>query len=288
MKKKQGNRPGSMTSVLHTPVGSYSHDDVLEGFAADTEHLGRSNEGNKKFDQGFYRLCKLENLYIFDFLGNEPFKIPPMTLSQLSHILFRKMKPGKACDIYQVTVEHLRYCGDQALLLILEYINRILDNLYYISCPQIKLGLGTAVYKAKKKPISKSSSYRRITVTPIIGAIIDYHLDPTAEAIFRQKQSPDQLGFTAGVSYLLASIQRGECQRWAIDKKQTCFGVSLETLRFCQWRDKFRSGSFTPQESVGMFCNTVEVPTRTLSAMSSSRTSSAGRWLSTRATGRAT
>ena len=228
MKKKQGNRPGSMTSVLHTPVGSYSHDDVLEGFAADTEHLGRSNEGNKKFDQGFYRLCKLENLYIFDFLGNEPFKIPPMTLSQLSHILFRKMKPGKACDIYQVTVEHLRYCGDQALLLILEYINRILDNLYYISCPQIKLGLGTAVYKAKKKPISKSSSYRRITVTPIIGAIIDYHLDPTAEAIFRKKQSPDQLGFTAGVSYLLASIQRGECQRWAIDKKQTCFGVSLD------------------------------------------------------------
>ena len=41
-------------------------------------------------------------------------------------------------------------------------------------------------------------------------------------------QSKDQLGFTAGVSYLLAAVQRGECQRWAIDKKLTCFGVSLD------------------------------------------------------------
>ena len=49
-----------------------------------------------------------------------------------------------------------------------------------------------------------------------------------AEAIFRPSQSPDQLGFTAGVSYLLAALQRGECQRWAVDKKLTCFGVSLD------------------------------------------------------------
>ena len=63
---------------------------------------------------------------------------------------------------------------------------------------------------------------------PIIGALIDYHLDPVAEDLFRPSQSPDQLGFTAGVSYLLAAIQRGECQRWAIDQKQTCFGVSLD------------------------------------------------------------
>ena len=65
-------------------------------------------------------------------------------------------------------------------------------------------------------------------MSPIIGAIIDYYIEPKAEAIFRPKQSPDQLGFTSGVSYLLAAIQRGECQRWAIDQKETCFGVSLD------------------------------------------------------------
>ena len=106
------------------------------------------------------------------------------------------------------TVEHLRHSGDQAMLHILAFINRILKNIYFLSCPQIKLGLGTAIYKGKNKPISKSSSYRRITVTPILGAIIDYYLDPKAEAIFRPEQSPDQLGFTAGISYLLAAIHK--------------------------------------------------------------------------------
>ena len=155
-----------------------------------------------------------------------------MTLTQLNYILDVKMKPGKACDVYQVTVEHLRYCGEQAKLLLLSLINRILHDLQYLSCPQIKLGLGSAIFKAKKKPVSKSSSYRRVTVTPIIGAIVDYYLDPKAEAIFRPSQSPDQLGFTAGVSYLLAAIQLGECQRWAIDQKKTCFGVSLDGEAF--------------------------------------------------------
>jgi hypothetical protein len=53
-------------------------------------------------------------------------------------------------------------------------------------------------------------------------------LHPIAEALFRPSQSPDQLGFTCGISYLLAAIQRGECQRWAVDQKLTCFGVSLD------------------------------------------------------------
>ena len=138
------------------------------------------------------------------------------------------MKLGKACDIYQLTVEHLRYSGDEAKLAILKLINRIIKSIYYLTCVQIKLGLGTAVYKGKNKPIQKSSSYRRITVTPIIGAILDYYVDPITEGLFRKVQSPDQLGFTSKLNYLMAAVQRGECQRWAIDRKMTCFGISLD------------------------------------------------------------
>ena len=228
VKKFRGDNQSKMTPVLSTPIGTFHGDDVLEGFAADTEHLGRSNEGDNFFDQGFYKLCKLDNLYIFEFSCTEDVKIPPMTMKQLTHILNSKMKAGKACDVYHLTVEHLRHCGSQAQQQILNYINRILKNIYYLSCPQIKLGLGTPIYKAKKKPLAMSSSYRRITVSPVLGAIIDYYLDPIAESVFRPVQSPDQLGFSSGVSYLLAAIQRGECQRWAIDQKMTCFGVSLD------------------------------------------------------------
>ena len=51
---------------------------------------------------------------------------------------------------------------------ILALINRILSDIYYLTCPKIKLGLGTAVHKARKKPLDKANLYRRITVSPII------------------------------------------------------------------------------------------------------------------------
>ena len=228
LKRARGDSSGTIPAVLHTPVGSYHGDDVLEGFAADAEHLGQSNEDSTYFNRGFYNLCKLDNYYIFDFPNEEQPKIPPMDMDKLNHILNNKMKAGKACDTYQLTVEHLRHCDPVAKGCILNFINRILANIYYLSCRQIKIGLGTAVFKGKNKSSSMSTSFRRITVSPILGAIIDYYIDPKAEAIFRPRQSPDQLGFTSGVSYFLAAIQRGECQRWAHDNKLTCFGVSLD------------------------------------------------------------
>ena len=57
--------------------------------------------------------------------------------------------------------------------MILNLINGIIENISYLACPQITAGLGTAVFKGKKKPVSQASSYRRITVTPQIGSIID-------------------------------------------------------------------------------------------------------------------
>ena len=194
----------------------------------DAEHLGRASDESSSFDKNFYNLCKLDNIYIFEFNCESPVEIPPMSLHQLNHILHTKMKSGKSCDIYHLTVEHLRFCGNKAKTYLLALINSILRNIYFLTCSQIKLGLGTAVYKQKNKPVTQSNSYRRITVTPILGAIIDYYIDPVAENTFRPVQSKDQLGFTSGVSYLLSSVQRGECQRWALDKKLTCFGVSLD------------------------------------------------------------
>ena len=76
--------------------------------------------------------------------------------------------------------------------------------------------------------MSLSSSYRRITVTPQIGSIIDRYIDPIAEEIFQTVQSDDQYGFTKNISYLIGAMLRGECQRWALDMKETCFGVSFD------------------------------------------------------------
>ena len=228
MKKVRGLFSNMSTSLLTTPVGTYHNEDVLEGFTADAEYLGQANDNFEHYDHNFYKLCKLDNHYIFEFLENEDTVINPMNMSQLTKILHNKMKLGKACDIYQLTIEHLRYCGPDALQEILNLINRILKDIYYLTCQQLKLGLASAIFKGKNKPPNSSNSYRRITVTPYIGAIIDHYLAPIGESIFLKTQSPDQLGFTSGISYLLAAVERGECQRTAIDGKSTCFGVSLD------------------------------------------------------------
>ena len=190
-------------------------------------------------------------------------------MEDLELILNKKMKLKKACDIYQLTVEHLRYCGRSAKLSILNLINSIINNIYYLTCPQIKVGVGSSLHKGRKKPMTKSKSYRRITVSPQIGAILDRYVDPIAEKIFRISQSPDQLGFTANISYLMAAVQRGECQRWAIDQKLTCFGVSLDgeaafpsVEREIQIRELYSVG-----ESGDLLSYSYRTPTQTLSAI---------------------
>ena len=65
-------------------------------------------------------------------------------------------------------------------------------------------------------------------MSPQLGCLLDRYIEPITEKMFRVKQSSDQLGFTKSVSYLLAAVQRGECQRWAVDQKKTCFGISLD------------------------------------------------------------
>ena len=228
IKNIRSHRQSGPTSTLYTPTGIFQGEDILEGFTVDAEVLGQAVGESPEYDNEFYRLCVLDNHYIFEFKGEETIKIPEMKLTDLENIINKEMKLKKACDIYKLTVEHLRYAGDGAKLIILKLLNDIIHNIYYLTCPQIKKGLSTAVFKGKKKPLSQSSSYRRITVTPCIGSILDRYIDPIAESLFLKTQSSDQLGFTRHLSYLMAAVERGECQRYALDTNQTCFGVSFD------------------------------------------------------------
>ena len=228
MKKFNGRKRDSTTPMVITPLGTYTGSNVLEGFSADAELLGKIKEDVSGFDNKFYNLCVEDNLLIFEFNSDNPISIPPMTRKTFDNIINNKMKLGKACDAYQLCIEHLRYCGPVAQDAILQLVNRFINNIHYLSCQQIKVGLATNVHKGKGKPINKANSYRRVTVTPHIGVILDRYLDPPTEQILRPSQSPDQYGFTKGMSYLLGSLQRGECQRHALDQNKTCFGASFD------------------------------------------------------------
>ena len=94
-----------------------------------------------------------------------------MTLLNFKEILFKRLKLNKACDIFMLTVEHLRYAGDETLSIILSLINRIIDNVNYLSSPQLNTPIASIVHKGKGKPICHHKSYRLLRVTHLLGLL---------------------------------------------------------------------------------------------------------------------
>ena len=110
------------------------------------------------------------------------------------------MKLEKACDVFKLTVEHLRNTGDNSLLLIMKLLNSIIDNVNFLSSPQLNTSVASVVYKGKGKPLFNHKPHRLVRVTPLFGHIIDEHMRPPLVDIVRPMQNINQYGFTETVS----------------------------------------------------------------------------------------
>ena len=118
-----------------------------------------------------------------------------MEISDLKTILYKKLKLGKACDMYMLTVEHLRHAGDASLLLLLDLLNLIIDNLNYLSSPQLNTSVASIVHKGKGRPITHHKSYRQVRVSVLIGCLIDEHIRPIFVKAARPHQNMKQYGY---------------------------------------------------------------------------------------------
>ena len=162
---------------------------------------------------------------ISDFEG---VKIPPIYPEALQDIVQKKLKKNKACDIYELTPEHLKYAGHKVLEILCVLINRVLENLNYLSAPEFKVSVASVIHKGKGKSKTHHKSYRLVRVCPLIGRIIDEYIRPLAVNISKPLQSSNQYGFTENISDLMGALQRHEVQKYCIDKKKTFFGCSLD------------------------------------------------------------
>ena len=118
--------------LIETICGTYEGVNVLEGFRSNTEKLCNEKPIESSETNPFFQMCLEDNYIILDIISHENANIPHMHLSDMKDILFKRLKLNKACDIYKLTVEHLRYCGDETLCLILQLLNLIIDNLNYL------------------------------------------------------------------------------------------------------------------------------------------------------------
>ena len=86
----------------------------MEGFVANTvilciEEASDTNEYNNEF----YKKVIKDNMMIFEITPESKVTIPQMKINDLKDILFKKLKINKVCDVYMLTVEHLRCAGDE-------------------------------------------------------------------------------------------------------------------------------------------------------------------------------
>ena len=210
---------------LETLNGKYSGQNVLEGFCSNTETLCKSSED---FQNEFYKMCVEDNMIIFDIVCKEAMNIPHMTLQDLKNIIFRKLKLNKACDIYKLTVEHLRYAGDEALQLIVLLLNSIIENINYLSSAQLNTALASIVFKGKNRVNTHHKSFRQVRVTPLLGRCLDEFIRPNLVKITKPLQNNSQYGFTKNVTYMMSALQRHEVEKFCIDTKKTFYGCSLD------------------------------------------------------------
>ena len=166
-------------------------------------------------------MCIKDSEIIFEITAEQKVKIPHMTLNGLKNILFKKLELGKACDVFQLSVEHLRYTGDETLNLILQLLFLIIDNISYLSEPQLNTAIASVIYKGKAKKVTQHKSYPLVRVTPMVGRQVDEHIRPVIVRTTKPGQSPSQYGFTEKVSYLMGALQR-------YDMKKTFFGCSID------------------------------------------------------------
>ena len=233
---------------IETFHGKYTGNNVLEGFRANAEYLC-NEKSETEFSEKFLNQCSEDLMIIHDISEEEALEIPPITLEALKDIIFKKLKTNKACDIYKLTTEHLRYSGDEVLTQLKTLINRVLENLSFLTAPEFKIAIASVIHKGKDKPRNHHKSYRFVRVCPLIGRIIDEHIRPMAVQISKPLQSPSQYGFTDKIAYLMGALQRNEAQKHCIDKKTTFFGCSLDgdsafevVSRIIQKRELYFSG----------------------------------------------
>ena len=94
-----------------------------------------------------------------------------------------------------------------------------------------KLGYITPIYKKHSKPIHDPNSYRRITITSLIGKILEMYILQTAFVKIESGQNPLQKGFTKGTYAMTSALMFTEALAEAGDTKTTLYTACIDASK---------------------------------------------------------
>jgi hypothetical protein len=191
------------------------NDQITDGWARYFSKLATPVD-NTNFDPQYKNDVDLKVLLLHDLNVSLEEPIPPFEEVDVQKAV-KHLKAGKAMDELGLAAEHIRYGELQILPVLTRLLNRIVKGR---KVPELfKSGLITPVYKKNRKPKNQPDSYRRITITSIMGKILERLLEKIISDKFDGQQSRLQCGFTRGVSCTNAAWILSEAINESIDTK---------------------------------------------------------------------
>ena len=220
--KQRSTKTKSTDYITVENIEYLSTENIIEGWQIYFEKLAEPNM-DPRYDQEYEKQVLEDLTVIEDLCYHTKERIQPTCQETIQQII-QKMKKGKAADCAGITAEHLSLAIEELTPILTNIINAIIKKREIPS--QLKTGILTPVLK-KGKNKTLPTSYRGITVTPLIGKIIESVIKEEIEPILNPTQHPMQRGFTEDTSPLMAALLITEAINEAKDRGE---GLYLSTL----------------------------------------------------------
>ncbi|XP_045205894.2 uncharacterized protein LOC123558082 [Mercenaria mercenaria] len=197
---KQKCKSSDDLDSLHVNGVEYSGTaSVIDGFYEHFQTLAVESEA-ENFDSEYHKMVEEEIIQIQEIVSDK--KVNPVSMCELKNAIC-SINVGKATDFYDLSIESIKFGGEDLHVMLLQIINSIFDKGDVPSV--LKIGVLSPVYK-NKGPCNDVSNYRCITVLPVIVKIIESILKQRIAPLIDICQSPYQRGFTKNTSPLHAAI----------------------------------------------------------------------------------
>ena len=229
IRERRTEKSKDLPDKLVTSVGIFRDKAVLAGFAAETSYLANKDTSLEGFDEEFRGDCILARIVLRQAARREQDEnsFPKLTQPMLRKIITR-LKTGKANDFHGISNEHLKYMDEENEEELLELCNMFIEDIEELASYIMNVGLATMISKGKGRAADQISSWRRVTVCPVLSRILDEHFGAVMRELIDRQIDGNQLGYRSQVPYTQARVIVGEAMHVARDRGEECIVVSID------------------------------------------------------------
>jgi hypothetical protein len=221
--KKQRKSPFSGSSTIVFP----SH--IIGGSETDKWRSYFQNLATPKDLQEYDNEHKAAMVFRRLILSTLPQDEPqPEITDSLTKKHISTLKNNKAPDSFGISSEHIKLASERIVHLLSELTTRAFSERTILA--DLKMGIATPVPK-KDRSQTDPDKFRRITITSLLGKVIEKHMVYLSDSKLSASQSPLQFGFTKDVPCSTASVLLTEVIAHHRDTKTTMYLTFMDASK---------------------------------------------------------